>query len=451
VLDRVSKLFLTMALMAGINVTLLPGQAQQPSQPAAGQPAQPQKNWKDRAEYDIYNAIVKEQDANKRLTLLNTWKEKYPASDYAPERLQVYLTTYNALNQPDKVIAAGNEVLQQDPKNLTALYLITMNTPRLTKPGLDDLGSGEKAGNGLISNLDMFFAADKKPASTSDADWTKARNQTEELAHVTLGWVALQRKDDDAAEKEFGKALQLNPNNAQVSYWLGTAILQEKKPERQAEALFHFARAASLDQAHGGFAAQARQSIDQYFVQAYNKYHGEDAAGLQQLRDLAKSSAMPPANFKIETSDEAKLRKEQDFAKQNPSMALWQNLKQELTGANGEQYFSSNMKGAEVPGGAGGVQKFKGKLISEKPAVRPKELVLGIADANSPEVTLILDAALPGKADPGTEIEFSGVPKAFSSSPFNVTFDVEKKNVAGWPGKEAAAPRRTGAKKRPPR
>jgi len=38
-----------------------------------------------------------------------------------------------------------------------------------------------------------------------------------------------------------------------------------------------------------------------------------------------------------------------------------------LTGANGEQYFSANMKGAEVPGGAGGVQKFKGKLISENP------------------------------------------------------------------------------------
>jgi len=156
---------------------------------------------------------------------------------------------------------------------------------------------------------------------------------------------------------------------------------------------------------------------------------------------------MPPANFKIETGDETKLRKEQEFAKQNPSLALWQNLKQELTGANGEQYFSANMKGAEVPGGAGGVQKFKGKLISEKPAVRPKELVLGIADANSPEVTLILDAALPGKADPGTEIEFSGVPKSFSSNPFNVTFDVEKKNVAGWPGKDAPAPRRTGAKK----
>jgi len=61
------------------------------------------KNWKDRAEYDLYNAIVKEQDAGKRLALLNSWKEKYPTSDYADARLQIYVTTYAALNQPDKL------------------------------------------------------------------------------------------------------------------------------------------------------------------------------------------------------------------------------------------------------------------------------------------------------------------------------------------------------------
>jgi len=73
----------------------LPGQAQQPSQPAADNRLKPQKNWKDRAEYDIYNAIVKEQDANKA-ELLNTWKEKIPGERLRSERLQVYLTTYNA-------------------------------------------------------------------------------------------------------------------------------------------------------------------------------------------------------------------------------------------------------------------------------------------------------------------------------------------------------------------
>ncbi len=99
------------------------------------------------------------------------------------------------------------------------------------------------------------------------------------------------------------------------------------------------------------------------------------------------------------------------------------------------------MKGADVPGGAGGVQKLKGKLISSKPALRPKELTLAIVDGSTPEVTLNLDAPLPGKADAGTEIEFAGVPSAFTKEPFNVTFDVEKKNVSGWPGKDAPARR----------
>ena len=56
-------------------------------------------------------------------------------------------------------------------------------------------------------------------------------------------------------------------------------------------------------------------------------------------------------------------------------------VKSELTGANGQGYFESSVKGALLPGGAGGVTKFKGKLIAAKPPKNPKQLVLGITDA----------------------------------------------------------------------
>jgi len=444
-----------MAIGGGMTVTSSPAQSQdqnhgQPGQTAQGQPAQgqagqPARNWKDRAEYDLYNAIVNEQDPSKRLALLNSWKEKYTKSDYAPERLQIDLTTCSALNQPDKVIATGNEVLQTDPKNLTALYLITLNVQRLPKPRPDDLASGEEAAKGLISNLDTFFAADKKPATTNDADWEKAKKDTELLAHTSLGWIALQKKDNDTAEKEVTKVLQLNPNNAQISYWLGTAIVAEKKPERYSEALWQFARAGSLDQSQGGLNPQARQQIDTYFINTYNRYHGQDPQGLAQLREQAKAQPFPPAGFKIENVEELKAKNEEEFRRKNPALAMWMNVKQELTGPNGTQYFNDNMKGAEVPGGAEGIEYFKGKLISAKPAVRPKELVLAITDPNTPEVTLNLDAPLPGKAEPGTEIEFAGVPTAFTKDAFNITFDVEKKKIAGWPGKEVAPVRRHAA------
>lgn len=439
-LDRVSKVLLTVAITAGISLVSLPlqGQGQTPSQPA-------QRNWKDRAEYDLYNAIVKEQNLNQKLTLLNSWKEKYPTSEYGQERLQFYLTTYFQLNQPDKVITAANEMLQHDPKNLTALYYVALSMPRLTKPTPDDFSAGEKAANGLISNIDSF-----RPPNVSDADWTKARTDIELQAHTALGWISLQKKDPEAAqvaEKEFRKVLELNPNNAQVAYWLGTALLQQKKPERMSEALYQFARAASLEPSQGGFPADARKTIETYFVNAYTKYHGQDEEGLKQLREMAKSQPFPPADFKLKDVNELKAENEEKFRKENPALSMWMTLKQELTGADGETYFNEKMKGADVPGGAGGIDKFKGKLISMKPAIKPKELVLAIVDSNTPEVTINLDSPLPGKAEPGIEIGFSGVAASFTKAPFNVIFDVEKKNIVGWPVKETAPPRRTGPKK----
>ena len=206
----------------------------------------------------------------------------------------------------------------------------------------------------------------------------------------------------------------------------------EKKPEKQPAALFHFARAASLDQSQGGFNAPARQSIETYFVSAFNRFHGQDPAELNKLRELAKASPFPPDGFTIKDVNEVKAANEEKFRKENPALALWMTLKQALTAADGQQYFDANMK----------------PLINGPAGVRPKELVLSVGDGTTPDATLVLDAPLPGKAEPGVEIEFAGVPTSFTKEPYKVTFEVEKKKVAGWPGKEAAPVRHhTGAKK----
>jgi tetratricopeptide (TPR) repeat protein len=400
--------------------------------------AQAQKQWKDNAEYDLYNSIVKEQDASKKIALLNNWKQKYPASDYAPERLQFFLATYNGANQPDKLLDVGCEALSSESKNLTVLYLITLNAQRLTKPTADQLACAEQAGSGLISNLDTFFATDKKPAATSEADWKKARTDTEAMSQTALGWIGLQRKNDyDATEKHFAKSLELNPKNAQLSYWLGTAILAQKKPERQSEALYHFARAASLDPAEGGLAPEGRKTVDNYFTNAYNRFHGKDDAGLAELRTLAKASPMPAAGFKIKDINEITSENEKEFATKNPELAMWRNIKNELTGAGGEQYWGQ-MKGTQVP-------KFKAKLISMKPALKPKELVVSVVDGTTPDATLRFEEPLNGKVEPGLELEFKGVAAEYTKEPFMVTFDVERDDLIGWP--KDTAPHRPATKK----
>ena len=265
--------------------------------PCHGQAQGGQPQWKDRAEYDLVQAIQKETDLSKRLSLLSSWKEKYPTSAFIQMRNDLLIQTYAGLRQPGKVIAAGLDALQANPGDFSAMYLMALNVQLLPNPTADDLAAGEKAANEYIAAEGAFFDSSKKPATTSDTAWAEAKTQADVLAHVTLGWIALQKKDDEGAEKEFKKVLELAPNastakqwpvdSAQVSSWLGTAIaheaIQQKKPELYPQALFQFARAASLDQSQGGLPAAARQSYDTYFVNAFNRYHGQDPAEMAKL------------------------------------------------------------------------------------------------------------------------------------------------------------------------
>ncbi len=405
-------------------------QSQAPSQPA-------QKNWKDRDEYDLYTSITSEANAQKKLDLLDQWTKKYPATDFKTERTTLYLTTYVALSRPKDAIASAKQLLLDNPKDFTGLYYITLLTLQVLDTSPAALDDSEKAANGLIGALDDQFAAAKKPAQVSNADWAKARSDTEAMAHTTLGWVAMQRKDDAKAEQEFTKSLQLSPGSGQVSYWLGTVILEEKDPAKQAAALFDFARAAAYD-GPGALAPAGRQSVEQYLEKVYTSYHGSKD-GLDDLQAAAKTAALPPADFKIksvEDIEKEKLAAQQKLAQDNPSLALWLNIRTALTGPDGASYFATNMKGAQTP-------PFTGKLISATPETKPKTLVLAIADKDNPtptaDVTINLDSPLPGKAEGDTFITFQGIPDSYTASPFMVTFNAEKAGITGWTGKAEPA------------
>ncbi len=418
-----SKRLLTAIAAAG----LLLGAGVERASAQAAQATGPQ--WKDRAEYDLYVSITKETDPVKRAALLDQWKQKYPTSDYKGQRETLLVTTYAQAGKPQDALNAAKEALASDPSNVTALYWATIETP-LAPVTPDNLDFGQKCAQGLLDA--------KKPAAMSDADWDKTKRDMafDGTAHTTLGWVAMQKKDNETAEKEFTASLAANPNAGQVSYWRGTATLAEKKPEKQGAALYDFARAAAYD-GPGALNPTGRDQVKAYVAKAYATYHGSND-GFDKLLATAKTSANPPADFKIVSQvdiEKAKIEEENKERAANPSLALWKSIKDQLTAAGGQGYFDGSVKDAALPGGAGGVEKFTGKLVSMEPATRPKKLVLAITDSTTPEVTLSLDAPLPGKADPGTTISFSGVAKEFTATPFNVTFAVEKKNIDGWPVK----------------
>jgi len=398
-----------------------------------------QPNWKDINEYNLVQEIGKEANPAKKLTLLQSWKEKYPATDFKVNRIAMYLGTYQAMGNAKGMLESAKELTEAAPAAIEGPYWITLLTVSMNDSSAPALEQGEKAANTLISGLDKYFDPAKKPAGATDEALKAQRIDTEVKARTTLAWIATQRKTPEAAEKEYAKILEVDPGNAQSSYLLATAILAQKKPERQITALFHFARASVVD-GKGALAEAQRKSVSDYLTKIYTQYHG-GKDGLDELLAKAKASPVAPADLKIESAAAKAAREEEEFKKTNPQLALWLSVKKELAGPNGATYFEGTLKDAALP-------KLKGKIVSMKPALKPKEIVLALSDATSAELTLKIAEGgfLPGKAEPGTELEFEeAVAKAFTADPFNLTAEVDKAKITGWPAQ--AAPARPTAKK----
>ncbi len=148
-----------------------------------------------------------------------------PATDFEKQRKQLFLDTYVKLNQPKEAVAEAKLILADDPKDFTSLYYTMYFTRAVAgdNPTPDVLDQGEKATTALLANLDT------PPPNVTADQWKGARTPVETLGHSTLGWIAMQRKSWDAAEGEFQKSLQLDPNNGEVDYFMGTVIASREE------------------------------------------------------------------------------------------------------------------------------------------------------------------------------------------------------------------------------
>lgn len=463
-----------MAALAVIGAVVVTATANHARAQAAGAPsAAKEKKVKDQGEYDIYNEVLKDvnpQGPNfkKALTDLDTWKQKYPDSDFKDDRLAYYVQAYGGTAQPGKALETAAELMAKDLKNLLTpaqvlqiLYLATVNGAALTEsatpPSPQQLDTAARAARELMEYEKEYFAPAKKPAGVSDNDWAQGLKQVDDAAKSALMTLALypgnaamrkSPKDCAAAEPAYAKALQDYPDSAAIAYALGSAqiCLYRTVPEKASPALYEIARAAALDPAKGAD-PKIQQAANDYLTKVYTQYHGGDDEGLKKLKEEAIKSPFPPTGFHIESTSERAKREQEEFAKSNPQLALWLGIKGQLADAGGEQYFQGSLKDADVAG-QGTAKALKGVVLEGKPACRSKELVVAISDATHPEATLKLDAALTGKPEAGVPIEWNGVPTAFTKEPFMLIMDVEKAKIDGLKTSPCtAAPAHPPAKK----
>ena len=169
----------------------------------------------------------------------------------------------------------------------------------------------------------------------------------------------------------------------------------------------------------GALPPEGRKQVDDYLTKAYTGFHG-DTSGLAELKAQAKSAAVPPAGFKIE-------ERSRDLDREG---AAGRRIQQEQShvGASGKQHED------RADDGRGLLRSDEGRQAAEDCTAplfrpRPKEIVLALSDATTPEVTLKFET--PVKADAGSSLQFEGVGESFTKEPFMLTLTAEKADVEG--------------------
>jgi hypothetical protein len=300
------------------------------------------------------------------------------------------------------------------------LYNTTWAISHSANPSPEDRTAGEKAARQLL--------AYDTPLPGVPADkWAEARADMKEKAAAALlyldmlpGIQAMAKRPPDcaAAEAAYTKALETWPEKAVLSHELGRALNCQSKPSA---ALYEYQRAAVLDPTLGN-PQNDPQKIKAFADNAYIKFHGSDE-GLDQLRSQVKQSPLPPPDFVVKTAAEIEADRTATYEREHPQLALWKKIHDSLAAPNGEEFFTSELKGAAVP-------PLKGMLVDAKPACRPSELFVKI-EAEQPEVALKLEKPLPGRPELNVEIQWEGAGSAFTPDPFRLTMDTSADKVEG--------------------
>jgi hypothetical protein len=386
-----------------------------------------QRQFKTQAEYDLYAEAAKDLAANnpqKAITELDTWKQKFPDSEFKDDRTALYVQAWVASNQPGKAMDLAAEIIGKD-LNPNVLYVIAQAIQRISDPTPAQLQTGAKAARALQ-------AFERAPEGVTAEQWAQARKEMEATARAALLYTdlipstqALKKKECAEAETLARKAIDDFPMSGQAAWSLGSAAACAQKIPL---ALYEFARASSLDARVAMVDPKWQQATaDPYMQKLYSQFHGPDAEGLKELRALAIKSPLPTPEFQLKSSAEIEGEKTAQFRQDNPEVALWMDVKASLKADNGTDYFESSLKDAAVP-------KLPGVVMEARPMCNAKELLIAVRQPDTPlegEILLKLEKPIAGAIEPQSEIAWEGTATAFTPKPFQLIMSVEQSKLTG--------------------
>jgi len=365
----------------------------------------------DAREYELATQAAAAPDPEARLKSLAAWRSEYPETALEPQRRRLEMQARQLAGQPEESVSAAERVLELEPDDFAAQYLIASLAPAVAAKDPAAVDKGRRAARALLeSGIDRQFQT--RPADVRESRWTEMRQLVENRARLTLGWSALEQKRFVDAEQELTTLLATDPTSAQASYWLATALLAQKSPDKNDAAFFALARAAAQT-GPGSLPEADRRSIRDYLEKLYRSYTG-DAEGLAGLLAQAADQALPPEGMpRIQSKAERDAREEQRRRRESPKLYVFLDLRDALLG-EGSASVWKDFQGKLSP-------QFELYVLRNEPEQRPLRLFLSSRPDGETEVVLNLQNRRRTPIRKGAPVVVEGVARTLKAAPFQLT------------------------------
>jgi hypothetical protein len=280
----------SMSVVAGLSLATAPTLLAQTA---------PAISVKDPAEFNAYQNAITQTTPQATASASESFLTQYPQSIVKKAVLDGLVDAYSAFD-PAKTIDAANRLLQIDPNNLKAMYLIAaIEKQQATSNPAQAADLMDKAAAMATKGL-----ADTKPADVKDEDWTKQKAATDPVFYSILSNDDLygSKKDLQAAVTAFRTELEYLSKNSPDATTKGAGLndtLQlgqtyaQLTPPDMINAVWFLARAENFAPAN------FKAGIDKTAKYWYKRYHGKED-GFDAVLALAAKTVFPPPDFKID-------------------------------------------------------------------------------------------------------------------------------------------------------
>jgi len=262
--------------------------------PAASQvvaPSSAERTIKDPAEFDAYMQAERLTDPAARASAMEAFVAAYPRSVERVGALEQAMAAYQRQGDEAKVADAAQRILDDQPKNIRALAVITAIERERANAGD---GSQLAAMRAHAETGLAELVAWKKPGDMGDETFKTLHDTMTVVFDGARAFALLQAKEFDAARSAYLKALDIDPSGLENAYQLGVTELQLRPVD--VEGFWWLARAEDLAGAQHNGAVQ--QAVANYARGKYAAYHGSDDGWNDIVIDAADKPA-PPDGFEV--------------------------------------------------------------------------------------------------------------------------------------------------------